>query len=425
MFIRYFVLGFLILGTWSLAQAQGGNVRIVSGQDTTRRPIITAVPFLGFTPDARGASIGDVGVATPADVNSVHWNNAKLPFVKRENGLSFSYTPWLPKLINDMYIAYLSGYRKINDIQTLGFSLRYFNLGDIFLTNALGADQGTFSPRDFAIDVTYARKLSPVIGIGGTIRYVYSNLSQSYEVNESGKAAHGYAIDLGFYYNKPSVPLFGRTADIAAGAHVSNIGSKINYSAESQENFIPTNLRIGTSILQRLDLENSFRLSLDLNKLLVPTPPIYRTDEQGNIIRNAEGNPVISKGKDPNRTSLDALFTSFGDAPGGAAEELREVNLALGAEYWFRDLFSLQAGYHNESKEKGNRKYATIGAGFRYNIFGIDFAYLFPVSERGHPLAQTLRFSLYFQFGNGTTQLKPVDAGTVSEGEESIERRGQ
>ena len=375
------------------------NVRLISGQDTSRRPIITAVPFLGFAPDARGSSLGDVGVATPADVNSVHWNNAKLAFTERSNGYSFSYSPWLPKLINDMYIAYLTGYKRIGYTQTIGIGLRYFNLGDIFLTNAAGADQGTFSPRDFAFDFTYARKLSLNSGLGVTMRYVYSNLSRSYNISQSGNAVHGFAIDLGFFYRRPGLRFLGRDADLAFGAHISNVGSKINYSNESNENFMPANLRVGTSWRQGIDDDNSLRLSLDFNKLLVPTPPLYRVDGQGNAVRDSEGNLEIAKGKDPNRTSLNALFTSFSDAPGGFSEEIREITTAIGMEYWYRDLFSLQAGYHHETRDKGNRKYATIGAGFRYNVFGVDFSYLLPTSVKGHPLAQTLRFTLYFRFG--------------------------
>ena len=397
------------IGSTLLISCLGGTtlwsqnvVRITAGQDVSRRPIITAVPFLGFAPDARSASMGDIGVATRPDLNSIHWNNAKLAFMDRKMGVSFSYTPWLSKLVDDMYIAYATGYTKVNDIQAIAFSLRYFNLGDIFLTNNTGADVGTFSPRDFALDMTYARKLSELTGLGVTMRFLNSSLSQSYEPGNSGRSASGFAVDLGFYYTNPEFRIFSEDIAFSWGAHLSNIGTKISYGDESNKNFIPTNLRLGTAVEYAFSEENSLTVGADINKLLVPTPPIYKRDESGQIVLDDNGDRVISKGQGPNSTtSIGTLFTSFTDAPNGFSEELKEISAALGLAYWYKDLFSIQTGYHHESAEKGNRKYFTLGAGFRYNVFGVDFAYLLP-SSKNHPLAQTLRFSMYFTFGSSS-----------------------
>ena len=381
------------------------NVEDFAGQDVSRRPIITAVPFLGFAPDARSASMGDIGVATKPDLNSIHWNNAKLAFMDRKTGVSFSYTPWLSKLVDDMYITYATGYTKINNLQAIAFSLRYFNLGDIFLTNETGADEGTFSPRDFALDLTYSRKLSELTGLGVTMRFLNSSLSQGYEPGNSGRSASGFAVDLGFYYTNPESHIFSEDIAFSWGAHISNIGTKIAYGDEANKNFIPTNFRLGTAVEYAFNEENSLTMGADINKLLVPTPPVYKRDKTGKL--------VISKGQDPNSTtSIGALFSSFTDAPDGFSEELQEISAALGLAYWYKDIFSIQTGYHHESAEKGNRKYFTLGAGFRYNVFGVDFAYLLP-SSKNHPLAQTLRFSMYFTFG-ASSQSSPSGSSSPS-----------
>ena len=371
-----------------------GNVNFVSGQDVSQRPITTAVPFLNFAPDARSASMGDVGVATKPTVQSIHWNNAKLAFVQESSSFSFSYTPWLSRIVDDMYIAYLAAHTKLKGEQAIGFSFRYFNLGDVFLTNQAGASAGTFSPRDFAIDATYSRKISEKVGIGGTARLIQSNLSKSFETDIGGKSAGTLAVDLGIFYNNPTARFLGKDVLLSAGAHLSNIGGKITYG-DNSENFIPSNLRVGTAITRFLANNQSLTFALDLNKLLVPTPPIYHLNDDGSLETDTEGNPVIANGSDPNRSSIGSIFSSFSDAPDGFSEELQEVTLSFGMEYWYKQLFSLQTGYFSEHEQKGNRKYFTLGAGFRYNVFGIDFAYLLP-STKDHPLAQTLRFSLYF-----------------------------
>ena len=399
-----YVLYLVCVGLFQSIWAQQNNLRLVAGQDASLRPIVTGVPFLGFAPDARASSIADVGVATKPDANSTHWNNAKFAFVPDPTGVSFSYTPWLSSLVGDMYIAYMSGYTQIKDMQTVAFSLRYFNLGDIQLTNEQGANTENVTPRDYSIDLTYARKLNLRSGLGATMRFISSGLSRYYEGGSTGDPAAGFSVDLGYYYTNPETNVFGKKLLSSWGAHLSNIGPKISYGDESNENFMPTNLRLGTQWTYALKEQQSLSFAVDLNKLLVPTPPIYETDDNGNLSRDDSGDLIIAKGKDPNRPVISSLFSSFSDAPDGFSEEVQEVSIATGLQYWYNEIFSVQTGYHHENANKGNRKYFTFGAGFRYNIFGIDFAYLLPTQGRSHPLANTIRFSMYFNFGKQLTK---------------------
>lgn len=371
---------------------QGG----LSGQDSLRRVITTAVPFVSFAPDSRSSGMGDAGVAITPDANSTHWNNGKLAFIDQDYGFSVSYTPWLAKIIDDMSISYLSGFYKIDRVQTIGASLRYFDLGEIQLTNETGAPLGLENPRELAIDATYSRKLSESVGIGATGRYIWSNLASSLAGVDGAKSGTSLAVDLGFYYNK-NILISGRNTDLAFGLHISNIGQKITYSNESNADFIPTNLRIGSALKTNLDPYNTITFALDFNKLLVPSPPIYELDANGNIQRDNNGDPIIRQGSDPNRNLISGMFGSFGDAPGGFSEELREFNIAFGAEYWYRDVFAGRAGYFYEDATKGGRQYITVGVGFRYQVFGVDFSYLIP-PEQNNPLAETIRFSLLFNF---------------------------
>lgn len=363
------------------AQGIGG----LGGADE-RNVITTAVPFISFAPDSRSSGMGDAGVATSPDANSAHWNAGKLAFIKQDFGASLSYTPWLGKIVDDMSISYLTGFYKINRTQTIGASLRYFDLGTIDLRDGEGGDLGIDNPKEFAFDVTYSRQLSEHIGMGVTTRFISSNIaSQISSQNNTAKAGNSLAVDLGFYYNK-GIVVSGKNTDISFGAHISNIGQKVTYSNESNADFIPTNLRLGTAFKTSLDPYNSITFALDFNKLLVPTPPIR--DENTN---------AILAGKDDNRNLLSGIFGSFSDAPGGGKEELREISIAAGAEYWYREIFAARAGYFFENDTKGGRKYITIGLGFRYQKFGIDFSYLIP-PEQNHPLSETIRFSLLFNF---------------------------
>ncbi len=382
----------LLLLTFSATFGQA-----IVGQDTSRRVITTAVPFLIISPDARSAAMGDAGVAISADANATHWNAAKLAFIEEEVGFAVSYTPWLGNIIKDMAISYLSGYYKITREQAVAVSFRYFDLGDIFLTNDQGGDEGTFSPQEFAIDLTYSRLLTENFSIGGAARYINSNLTGNFTTTTiEARPGRSFGVDLSAFYKKDLL-LSGSQSNLAFGAVISNIGSKITYSSEDNKDFIPTNLRLGSAFTTNLDPYNTITFALDVNKLLVPTPPVYEFDSNGQLVLDADNNPVIRDGKDPERSLLSGIFGSFGDAPEGFSEEIKEFTLSLGAEYWYNNLFAARAGYFLEAEDKGNRKYFTVGVGFRYQVFGLDFAYLVP-QEQNHPLADTLRFSLVFNF---------------------------
>lgn len=380
---------------------------IISGQDTTRRPITTAVPFLTFSPDSRSSAMGETGVATSPDANSVHWNNAKLAFIEDEMGFSVSYVPWLGNIVDDMSVSYLSGFKKIDRVQTIGMSLRYFDLGEIQLTNEQGFAIGLENPRELAVDGTYSRKLTENMGIGVTGRYIWSNLSGSISNNSDGKPGSSVAVDLGWYYRKDLL-LSGRNSNLALGASITNIGAKLTYSSESNEDFIPVNLRIGSAFTTNLDPYNSLTFAIDFNKLLVPTPPIYRVDDDGNfVVDPATGKNEILRGKDPDRPLLSGMFGSFSDAPDGFSEEMQEIMIAFGTEYWYRDVFAARAGYFYENANKGARQFITVGLGFRYQVFGLDFSYLIP-TEQNHPLAETLRFTLMFNFNTEDDPIPPT-----------------
>jgi hypothetical protein len=372
----------------SYAQAQVN----VAGQDTSRRVITTAVPFLTIAPDARAAAMGDVGVATSADANSMYWNIAKLAFIENDMGFSLSYSRWLAKIIDDMSIANLSGYFKINKEQTVGLAMSYFDLGQIQFTDWDGNDLQDFRPREFALAGSYSRLLSDEMSVGVTLKYIHSNLTGNvYTSTNDSQAGVSLAADVGWYWNK-DIMAFGKNSNIALGATITNIGAKLTYSNDEQNEFIPTNLRLGSAWKLEVDPFNSFTFALDFNKLMVPTPPVYEYDETGQITG-------IARGKDPDRALLSGMFGSFTDAPDGFSEELQEVMIATGIEYWYKDIFAARGGYFHEHTNKGNRKYFTLGLGMRYNVFGIDFAYLVP-TQNEHPLAETLRFSLLFNFDN-------------------------
>ncbi len=370
-----------------------GQSGFISGQDSMRNPITVAVPFISFAPDSRASAMGDVGVATSPDANSVHWNNAKLAFIDTDLGFAFSYSPWLGNIVDDMSLNYLAFYKKINQIQTFGATFRYFDLGEIALYDEFANPNGVENPSELAFDATYSRKLSEFMGIGVTARFIWSNLAGNITGAPDAKAGTSVAVDLGWYYRKPVV-FSGKNAEVSFGAHISNIGQKITYSSASNENFIPANFRIGSAFKTDLDAYNTLTIALDINKLLVPTPPVYQVDENGNIVV-VNGERQIADGKDPDRPLLSGTFGSFTDAPRGFEEELEELTYSIGLEYWYRDLFSARAGYFSEHENKGDRKYFTVGAGFRYQVFGFDFSYLIPQGQN-HPLADTLRLSLLF-----------------------------
>ena len=360
--------------------------------------ITTAVPFLLITPDSRAGGMGDVGVATMPDANSIHWNTSKLAFVEKKMGFGVSYTPWLRALVPDINLAYLSGYYKFKKDQVFTGSLRYFSLGDITFTDIVGNTIGQFRPNEFSLDAGYARKLSDNFSAGMGARYIYSNLTGGIDVlNAATHAGKSVAVDLSATYRNDKVKINGRKSTLSFGLNISNIGSKISYSSSAKRDFIPINLRLGAALTMNLDDYNSLAFALDINKLLVPTPPIYATDTAGQTLVDAAGNYVVKAGKNPNRSVPAGMIGSFGDAPGGFKEELHEVNYSVGMEYWYDKQFAVRLGYFYEDKTKGNRKYFTMGAGVKYNVFSLDFAYLIPLQQR-NPLQNTLRFTLLFDF---------------------------
>lgn len=382
-----------------------GSVNSVSSQtsqDLTEQAygintITTAVPFLLIAPDARGGAMGDAGAGTSPDVYSMHYNPAKYAFIDKNVGFSVSYSPWLSQLVNDISLGYLTGYKKLDDDQVIAGSLRYFSLGNIVFTDNVGTEIGQFSPNEFAVDVAYSRKFSDYIGGAIALRYIYSNLTGGIYVNGAqSKPGQSIATDIAFYYEK-ELDMGKTPAVLSFGADISNIGAKITYTENQDRSFIPINMRIGPSLTMDLDDYNQLMFTFDFNKLLVPTPPIYAEDSAGQPIKDDNGDYVIADGKDPKRSIVSGMFGSFSDAPGGFKEEMQELSFCLGTEYWYDQQFALRAGFFYEHPNKGNRKYITLGAGLRYNVFGLDFSYLIPLEQR-NPLENTLRFTLVFNF---------------------------
>jgi hypothetical protein len=362
--------------------------------------ITTSVPFLQIAPDTRAGGMGDYGVATTPDPNSIHWNPSKLAFIEKKGGFSISYTPWLHALVNDISLAYVSGYKKLPGDQTIAASLLYFSLGNIDFTNEGGDKYASFNPNEWAFDVAYARKLGEQFSGGIALRYIYSNLTGGVTINNGTINTHAgksVAADLSGYY-RSDIEVSDKKSLLAFGLNISNIGSKISYTDTKVKDFIPTNFRIGSNLKIELDQYNSVAFGVDFNKLLVPTPPVYEKDATGNFVLDAAGNKVVKAGKDPTNVSVaSALFSSWSDAPAGFSEELKEFTYSIGTEYWYDKQFAIRAGYFHEAETKGNRKFFTIGAGIRYNVFGFDFAYLIPTTQR-NPLENTLRFTLLFDF---------------------------
>ena len=347
--------------------------------------IQTAVPFLTIAPDSRAGALGDAGVATSPDLYSMHWNPAKYAFIDGNGGFGMSYSPWLRALVPDINLAYLSGYYRVDSRQVLAASLMYSSLGDIQFTDDYGNYQRDYNPNEFSVDVAYSRLFSEHWSGGVAMRFIYSNITGGMTVGTTEtKAGTAFAADASAYYTT-NLKLGTRDGNIAAGINLSNIGSKMSYTTDVDPDFIPMNMRLGTTFSVDLDRYNAIGISFDINKLLVPTPPVYDVDK--NII----------DGMDPNVSVPVAIFQSFYDAPGGFSEEMKEFTQSLGVEYWYNQQFALRAGYFNEAQSKGNKKYFTVGAGFRLSVFSLDFSYLVPVTQN-NPLARTLRFSLGFEF---------------------------
>jgi len=365
-----------------------GRTILLSQQSTGElNAIQTVVPFLTIAPDSRAGAMGDAGVATSPDVYSQHWNPAKFAFIDGNAGVGISYSPWLRNLVPDINIAYLAGYKRLDTKQVLSASLLYSSLGDVPFTDEFGNLERTFSPNEFAIDAGYSRLFSEYLSGGIAFRFIYSNLTGgSYSGGVATKPGISFAADISGYYQK-KVSIFAKDGQIGFGLNFSNIGSKMSYSTSQTSDFIPMDMRLGASATINLDHFNKIMATIDLNKLLVPTPPIYSSSRPDSII----------KGKDPNVSVPVAIFQSFFDAPGGFKEEMHEITYSYGLEYWYNNQFAIRGGYFHENATKGNRKYFTAGAGFRLKAFTLDFSYLMPLSQN-HPLARTLRFSIAFDF---------------------------
>jgi hypothetical protein len=348
-------------------------------QATELNAITTAVPFLTIGPDSRAGAMGDAGAATSPDLNSQHWNAAKYGFIKSDMGVALSYTPWLRSLVQDISLAYLAGYKRLDDQQTMSASLRYFGLGDIITMDENGDAGVQISPNEFAIDFGYTRLLSETFSGAVALRYIRSDLTGG-QMLSGGTATHAgnaYAADVAFYYQK-EMRMNRKRSTFSSGINISNIGSKISYTEGETKDFIPTNLKLGLAYQTEMDRYNTISIAFDANKLLVPTP-----------------NDSLYGGF-PNIGPIEGIFRSFSDAPGGWKEELQEINLSLGAEYWYNKQFALRAGYYYENNFKGGRNFFTAGAGLKMNVFTLDFSYL--LAAQSSPLANTLRFTLSFDF---------------------------
>jgi hypothetical protein len=355
----------------NIAYAQSG---------TQANPVQTAVEFLTIAPDARAGALGDAGVATTPDVNANYWNPAKLAFVDGTTHLSMSYIPWLRQLVSDVKVANMSFMYKLNETNAIGASLRYFNFGSINLYDDAQNQLGIYQPNEYAIDGSYAHRFGNDFSLGLSLRYIHSNLVSGTYSNIQSQAGNSVAADVSFYYKKP-VRQFGNDALFSWGIDVSNIGAKISYVSGGPQYFLPTNLRVGVANTWYLDDLNQITAALDLNKLLVPTPPIR--DAGGNIIQ----------GRDDNRSVVSGIFGSFTDAPGGFSEEMKEISYSPAVEYWYNKQFALRIGYFYQSPVKGNMQYLTMGTGFKYKSIGVDLAYMVSTQQQS-ALANTLRLSL-------------------------------
>ena len=351
--------------------------------------VSSAVPFLTIAPDSRGGAMGDAGVATQPDINSQTWNPAKYAFIESRSGIALSYTPWLRNLVEDMNLAYLVGYHQLDKLQTISGSLRYFDLGQMVFYDNNGNELFPSSPNEFSVDMGYALKLSDNWSGSVTLRYILSDIFSGTGSIPGGttvdlRAGQTGAADVAFFYNKTFLKSRKETT-VAYGIDISNIGGKISYDGGQIKDFIPTNLKIGGAYTTEIDKYNKMSFALDFNKLLIPSPEIIMED----------GKPVLSNLGNELIGPIEGIFKSFYDAPNGFKEELSEITLSLGAEYWYSKQFAVRAGYFNEAKEKGDRKFLTFGAGLKMNVFSLDFSYIYTLSRQS-PLENTLRFTLGF-----------------------------
>jgi hypothetical protein len=385
---RFALVGLsLALALNATAQTTGLNGQ----KQSTVNTVTTAVPFLRISPDARSGAMGDVGLAITPDANAQYWNVSKIPFAEKKYAVSATYTPWLKDIVPDIFLAYLSGYAKFGEKtpQAISFGFRYFSLGEINYTAFDASPLGTGKPNEYSFDLGYSRQLSPNLSTGLSFRYIHSAIATGL-ASTSGidyKPGNAVSADLGVYYTKSKDIDDFRSTNFSFGAVLSNVGTKIAYSS-TRRDFIPINLGLGAAYTYKIDEYNKITAALDLNKLLVPTP------------QDTSTTPGVKKYAIPDKTVVSGMFGSFGDAPGGFSEELKEWQISAGLEYWYQNQFALRAGYFYENKDKGDRKFLTCGLGVRYNIFNLNFAYLIPsgTGVTRNPLSNTLRFSLMFEF---------------------------
>lgn len=350
-------------------------------------PVNSSVTSQTIAPDARSAGMGDVGVATDPDAVSQFWNPAKYPFCISRAGVALNYTPWLRQLVSDMDLAYLSGYYRIGDYSAVSGSLRYFSLGEVIMSSGQAGDNDmTITPYEMSMDVAYSLMLSEKFSISAGVRWIYSDIT--YDYSEETTPASAFAADLACYY-QDYINLGPRECQLGLGMNISNVGSKITFGGSDESEFIPTNLRLGASLMIPVNEYNRFTIAADANKLLVPTYPKQGVDEPYNEYEDRRRKDYYDV------SSISGIFKSFSDAPRGFKEELEEIQWSIGAEYVYNDQFSLRAGYHHEAENKGNRKYFTVGAGFKMNVFSLDAGYVI-ATAKSNPLDQTLRFSLTF-----------------------------
>ena len=371
--------------------AQQGNCLIGDGTDIFGadcvNSVFTSIPFLRINPDGRSGAMGDVGIATTPDPSSIYYNASKLAFAEDRAGIGITYTPWLRQLVDDMFIGQITGYMKLDDLQAIAGSFRYFNMGTINFTDVTGESLGDGYPQELAVDLGYTRKLSDNFSAGLTLKYFYSNLARGFTTDAGGQitAANGVAADLSVFYNT-DLSAGSRSANLGIGAAITNIGNKVSYTEIDTKDFIPTNLGIGAAYTLELDDYNTIMIAADINRLMVPTPDTLF----------AGGDPTVADHRE--KTLFSGMFGSFGDAPGGFTEEMREMMYSVGAEYWYNQQFAVRAGYFHEHARKGNRQYLTLGLGLKYSVFGLNFSYLVPTARgtTANPLQNTLRFSLVF-----------------------------
>ena len=400
---HFFQLGGVILGL-TLFSIQLVNAQCYQGEDgryynldgtPCTNTVVSAVPFLRIISDARSGAMGDAGIAVSADPNAMHFNASKLVFSDQSLGLAATYTPWLRSIgLNDVYLAYLTGFKKIDDLQTVGFGLRYFSLGSIQFTDPNGTPLNTGRPNEFELSGAYARKLSQKLSAAVTGKFIYSNLAAGNIVNgeviEPGIAG---AADFSMTYKTP-IKVSKGESDLTIGLAITNIGSKITYTNSLFRDFLPANFGLGGAWTFNFDTHNSLTFTTDINKMLVPTPC------QGLDCDQDRDGRADYKDVSP----VSAIFSSWADAPEGLSEEIKEFTYSVGTEYWYDKQFAVRAGYFSEHRQKGNRKFFTVGLGLKYNLFGLNFSYLVPTTSRRNPLDNTLRFSMLFNFNGDTTE---------------------